>query len=75
MDYVLAFGNVFFFFLKKVFIYLAALGLSCGIQALSFWCTGFSLVAVRRLNCPVLGGVSVPGPELNPTSPALEADS
>ena len=42
-----------FLFLKKLsiylFIYLAALGLSRGMQDLSSWRTGFSLVVAREL--------------------------
>ena len=62
----------FFFFFKYLFIYFAALGLSCGTQDLSLLCAGFSLVAARGLSCPAACGILVPQPGMEPTSPALE---
>ena len=38
------------FFFKYLFIYLAALGLSCGMRDLSLRRVGFSLVVARRLS-------------------------
>ena len=48
----------FFFFNIYLFIYLAALGLSCSTRDLrcSMWCAGFSLVVARGLSCPVACG-------------------
>ena len=59
------------FFLKKIFIYLAASGLSCGVQALSLRCIGSlvvalrlqsmgSIVAAHGLSCCVACGTFVP---------------
>ena len=68
-----------FFLFKYLFIYLAALGLSCsmgdlrcGMWGLSLWYAGFSLVAAHRLSCPVACGILVPWPGIEPMSPALE---
>ena len=43
--------DVAILFLKKLFIYLAVLGLSCGLQA--------SLIVVRGLSCPMACGILI----------------
>ena len=54
-------------------------GLSCSTQDLSLQhlsillqCAVFSLVVARRLSYPVTCGILVPGPEIEPESPALQ---
>ena len=51
--------------------FLAALGLSCGAQALLLRRTS-SVVVARGLSCPAACGNLVPRPGIEPTSPALE---
>ena len=53
-----------------MFIYLAALGLSCGKQDPLQCCAGFSLVA-RGLICPVVCGILVPWSGIDPRSPRI----
>ena len=50
--------EVFSSFFKKKFLYLclAVSGLSCGMQDLSLWNVGFSLVEACGLICPVVCG-------------------
>ena len=43
-------------FLKEMFIYVTASGLSCGMQDLSLRCVGFSLVVVHGLSYPMTCG-------------------
>ena len=61
-----------------IFIYLAALGLHCGAQALlwgawllSLWHLG-SVVVTHWPGCPEACGILVPQPGIEPMSPALE---
>ena len=49
----LVFGNMIFFFFKKIFIYLAVSGLSCIMWGLSMWHTD-SVVVARGLRHMVL---------------------
>ena len=65
---------ILFFFntLKKLFIYLATSGLSCGTRDLLLWRVGFSLVVAYGLSCPATCGILVPRPWIKPASPALE---
>ena len=65
--------------LLVLFPFLAVSGLSCGTQDLSLQhlsillqCAVFSLVVARRLSYPVTCGILVPGPEIEPESPALQ---
>ena len=59
--------NTSFLFLKKICL---AVGLSCSTWSLSLQLAGFSLVV--GLSCPVVCGILVPGPGVEPASPALE---
>ena len=59
-------------FLKNIFIYLTASGLSCGMQDLSLRCAD-SLTVVRQLSCSTTCGILVPQPGIKPVSPALES--
>ena len=52
-------------------IYLAASSLSCFMQYLSLWHSA-SLVTVHGLNCSEPHGILVPGPGIEPMSPALQ---
>ena len=52
------------------YLFLTALGISCGTWDLLLRCAGFSLL-VCRLNCPTAHGILVPGPGIEPASPAL----
>ena len=63
-----------------LFIYLDALGLSCGTQDLSLQhrhsTSGVGLVvAVLRLSCSEARGILVPRRGIEPKSPALQVDS
>ena len=59
--------NISFLFLKKTYL---AVGLSCSTSAFSLQLPGFPLVV--GLSCHVACGILVPGPGVEPTSPALE---
>ena len=69
----------FFFFINLfyLFLFLAALGLRCGARASH--CSGFSYCGARRAgfsSCgaraqPLRGMWNLPGPGLEPTSPAM----
>ena len=51
------------------YLFLTTSGLSCGTWDLLSRCAGFSLV-VCRLSCPTAHGILVPGPGIEPASPA-----
>ena len=66
------------------FIYLAALGLSCGMQNLSLQHSESPLCLMHsrvqglsscgpRLSCPTACGIFVPWPEIEPASPTLQS--
>ena len=54
-----------------LFMYLAALGLSCSRWQLLFWHTG-SLVVARGLSSPMACWLLVPWPGIEPERPALQ---
>ena len=54
-----------------MFIYLAALGLSCSMGGCSLWHTD-SLVAVHKLHFSMSYEILVPQPGIKPASPALQ---
>ena len=56
-----------FFSGLSLFFFFATLGLHFSMQA--------SLVVMCRLSCPVACGILVPGPAIEPESPALEGKS
>ena len=62
-------GDVCFCFFKKIFIYLATSGLSCGVQTLP--CTaGVQAQLPHRLSCCAACGIPRPG--IKSVSPGLE---
>ena len=69
---------MFFFFFLKACLFSAAWSLG-GVSDLSLLHTGFSscgaagsVLTARSLSCPVTSGILVPGPGIEPVSPALE---
>ena len=54
-----------------LFLFLAALGLSCHTWDLSLWSVG-SVAVACRLSCSEACGILVPRPGIEPASPALE---
>ena len=61
------------FFLFFKLINLAMLGLSCSTWDLSLQSTGFSPVVTHELGCSAACKILVPGPGIEPTSPALQS--
>ena len=59
----------------KIYLFLAALGVSCGTWDLSLQCTDFSLVVAHGLSSPEACGILGPQAGLEPKSPALGANS
>ena len=58
----------------KIYLFLAALGLSCGMRDLSLQYTDFSLVVAHGLSSPEARGILGPQAGLQPKSPALVAN-
>jgi len=67
----------------EIFIYLAALGLSCSMQDLLLWCTDClvvahrlqstgSVIAAHGLSCSESSGLLVPQSGFIPTSPEIQ---